>query len=118
MPAAATVDRPAGATTRATSPRPPEYRSALEHELRDLHRVRRGSLAQLVAHHPEAQPVRMREILAHPSDEAVVLPLDLDRRGITLLGRLVAHAQPRKPREQIARPGRRDLLLGLDVHGH
>src|SRR5262245_63763343 len=108
MPAGASGDRTAGATTGATSPRPPEYRSALEHELRDLHRVRRGSLAQLVADHPEVQPARMREILTHASDQAVVLPLDLDRRGIALLARLVPHPQPREPREQVARPGGRD----------
>src|ERR1051326_2770195 len=51
-------------------------------DLRDLHGVERGALAQIVRDHPEAKPVRHRGIPADPAHEDGVLARRVLRRHI------------------------------------
>src|SRR5215472_2770112 len=54
--------------------------AARDHLLGDLHGVRRSTLAQVVAHLPEPQPIA-REIAAHAADENLVAACDVAWRG-------------------------------------
>src|SRR5262245_66520743 len=91
--------------------------SRAKQQLRDLHRVRRRALAQLVADDPEVEAAGMGQVLADPPHEAVVLTLDERGHGIPVVGRLVPQTQAGEAREELARALRADLLVGLGVDG-
>src|SRR5438552_17396596 len=59
----------------------------------------------------------MREVLADPPDEAVVLALRENRQRTPVRGGLVPEAQAGEPREELARSRDRHLRLGLRVDG-
>ena len=53
-----------------------ELARLFDEQLGDLHRVRRGALAQVVAHTPERKAVVARQVLADAADESpVVVPI-------------------------------------------
>src|SRR5882762_3044855 len=100
-----------------------------QEQLSDLHRVGSRALAELVADHPEAEAGRARQVLADPPDEAVVLPLDVDRHRIMVLRRVVTEMEPREPFEERARssngsrgsisddPAQHHYPMPIDVEG-
>src|SRR5579884_3006954 len=81
---------------------------AREQELGDLDRVQRRALAQVVAREEEREAVLDRRVAADPADEHLVDAGRLARRGEVL------DAHRRRRCEQLARPLRRERLLGLE----
>src|SRR4051812_2597260 len=57
---------------RASAPRQP---TALHKHFRDLHRVGRRALAQVVGHHPEVEAVRHCRVTANAANEDLIPPL-------------------------------------------
>src|SRR4029453_16473366 len=82
-------------------------------QLGDLYAVERGPLAELVAHHPEVERIRQRDVLPDASHEAVVLALAHHRHRIAPLGGLVPEPKAGERGEDLTRARARDLELGL-----
>ena len=85
-------------------------------QLGDLYAVERGPLAELVAHHPEVERIRQRDVLPDASHEAVVLALDRHRHRIAPLGGLVPEPKAGEPGEDLTCARARDLERRLGVH--
>ena len=61
----------------------------MHQHFRDLHRVRRRPLAEIVRDHPKIQPVRHCRVAADAADERLVLALGVQRRRDLALGVIV-----------------------------
>jgi hypothetical protein len=82
-------------------------------QLGDLHRVRGGALAEVVADAPERQAVGAGEVFADAADEHVVLPSPWSGIGYCFRRQIVDERDPRRRREQLPGLLDRDLPLGL-----
>src|SRR5690606_23576817 len=83
-----------------------------------LHRVERGTLADVVGHDPQVQAARVREVLADAAHVHRVVARGVGDRGRVAAGlALVDHFHARRTGQQLARGLDRDLLPRLDRHG-
>jgi hypothetical protein len=90
----------------------------LLHLLRDLHRVHRRALADLVAAAPEGQAVAAAgDVLPDAAHPHQVLVGGVHRHGIEIVGGIVHHLHPRRGRQQLPGLVRRDGPLGLNGDG-
>src|SRR5690606_36974132 len=76
---------------RVFGPGLPDKESLGEQGLRDLNRVERCALAQVVGDDPELQPAWSAQILADPADEDRILPSALEGRRVEPLTEIVHH---------------------------
>src|SRR4051794_9206058 len=84
-------------------------------ELGDLHGVEGGTLAEIVAHHPQAEPVLDGRILADPADVGRILADRLDRGDVAAVLALIDHHHSRRLPEDGTGLIGRDFILELDV---
>src|SRR6478609_5057476 len=87
---------------------------AVDQDFRDLHRVQRRTLAQIVGDAPERQPVLHRRILADAADVSGVLAGGLVRRDVAARLVLVDDETAGRLAQDVARLVRRDRLLEFD----
>src|SRR3954447_25789666 len=90
---------------------------AVDQALRDLDRIERRALAQIVRHAPEGQSVLDRRILAHAADIGRVLAGAFVGRDVTARLVLVDHDAARRLAQDVVRLRNRDRLLELDIDG-
>ncbi len=116
MPGPRSRSPPRG-TARHPGRRPSEPSRAAIERLRDLDRVRRGALAEVVADDPERDPAIAsdRRILADPPDEDVVGAGSLGRQRVGRGGGVVLDDDAVDGREQLAGAIGCDRGAGLDV---
>ena len=88
-----------------------ELTLALEHQLRELDRVERGALAQVVAGDPEVERALLRRVDAQTTHEHGIDPRGLERRGMAVA--TVDEAHTRRRFEQLDGLGARQLALEL-----
>ena len=60
-----------------------------DEQFTDLHGIRRGAFAEIVAHAPEGDPVFAGQILSHAADEYVVLAAAVKRHGVLPGGQFI-----------------------------
>jgi hypothetical protein len=84
-----------------------------------LHRVGRGALAKVVAHHPEVQAPLVRGVATYPPHEHVVAPGGVDRKRVERVLRIVHHHDAGCGGEELATllPGERRAGLHVDRLG-
>ena len=75
--------------------------AAVRHQFGQLHGIQGRALADVVGHHPQVQPARMREVLADAADEHRVAAGRVgDRRRIATRLAIIHHDHPRRGFEQ------------------
>ncbi len=67
-------------------------------QFRDLHRVRGGTLSQVIAHTPKRDPIRRANVLANAPDEHFIPAIAIQRHRVFLFLQVVNHNDPRKLR--------------------
>ena len=85
-------------------------------QLRQLHGVRRGALAQVVGDDPEVERALVAGVAANPADQDLVAAGGLDRHRETRRAGLVDDLDAGRRGEQLARPLGLERLARLDVY--
>src|ERR687895_224295 len=87
-------------------------------QLRDLDRVGRGPLAEVVAHDPEVQAALMRRVAAYAPKEVAGPARHVDGGRVDRVGGVVHHDNAGRLGEQLPALVGREGLAGLDVGRH
>src|SRR5260221_563170 len=96
------------------APAPISDNPHLDRPLGHLDGVESGSLAEIVAHDPERDPVSSRGVAPDPADEDVVLPGDLGGCRVDLALWVVLDPGAGRRREKLAHPSGAALVGWLD----